>query len=452
MLKSDQPKISRSKRAKGLGRWNEGEDKMLKKWNKIFKDQFKNFPDVWMLTVSKECPHSNEWENSLEERLSMACKCKDCGHVWVTDTGVVCFFYSFVNSAGSGNEENVIVWVKPELCPNKASCGSLKIPLIDVYQDEVEAVVSYLRMQIGWLFYGCQYTENDEISIENRRKLRGERSKKGGQNKALGNKESGILETAAVEENVASWDQSPPVKLDVHVKPRNLKPNKLPAKQPIEIKRSTKLKNRWDKTPEKIKAEWELSFHSKFDRFTNKNPSDKWIMSLEKVTKNHPLRREKRWEHFLGEKVEAGFMCPKCRYVWESKRGWVSFWIWQNPRNSEGIRIGEVAVHVLGQKCLNCPGTTNDKEYHTGDLQPEEIDVVLDFLYMEIDHFFYNNYSYTGQDEVAIEERRMKTPVNYFGRAEHKKELCQPCQQKVCKKKVYAAYPGPVGSTPGHVF
>lgn len=49
----------------------------------------------------------------------------------------------------------------------------------------------------------------------------------------------------------------------------------------------------------------------------------------------------------------------KCRYVWESKRGWVSFWIWQNPRNSEGIRIGEVAVHVLGQKCLNCPGTTN---------------------------------------------------------------------------------------------
>lgn len=96
MLKSDQPKISRSKRAKGLGRWNEGEDKysnntksynnfvyktvsvkrMLKKWNKIFKDQFKNFPDVWMLTVSKECPHSNEWENSLEERLSMACKCK----------------------------------------------------------------------------------------------------------------------------------------------------------------------------------------------------------------------------------------------------------------------------------------------------------------------------------------------------------------------------------------
>ncbi|KAI9552333.1 hypothetical protein GHT06_022698 [Daphnia sinensis] len=449
MSKSD-PKIGRSRRAKGLGRWNEIEKKMLNKWHKMFKDQFKNFQDKWMLTLTEECPCSNEWENSLEERLSMACKCTDCGHVWVTDTGVVCFYYSFVNSVGSGNEGKVIAWVKPELCPNKESCGSLKLALMDVYQDEVEAVVSYLRMQIGWLFYECQYTENDEISIENRRKLRGERLKKGGKNKAQGNKDSVILETATVEGNVASRNQSPPVKPDVHVKPRNLKPKKLPANQPIEIKRFTKLKSRWDKTPEKIKNEWELSFHSKFDRFTDKYPSDKWIMSLEKVTKNHPLRREKKWEHFLGEKVEAGFMCPKCGYVWESKRGWVSFWIWQNPRNSEGIRIGEVAIHVLGQKCLNCPGTTNGKEYHTGDLQPDEIDVVLDFLYMEIDHWFYGNNSYTYQDELTIEERRMKAPVTYVGRAGHRKELCQPCQQKVCTKRIRAAYPDLFEPTPGH--
>jgi ribosome maturation factor RimP len=33
-------------------------------------------------------------------------------------------------------------------------------------------------------------------------------------------------------------------------------------------------------------------------------------MSLEKVTKDHPLRREQKWERFLGEKVEAGFKCP----------------------------------------------------------------------------------------------------------------------------------------------
>lgn len=136
----------------------------------------------------------------------------------------------------------------------------------------------------------------------------------------------------------------------------------------------------------RIKSEWELSFRSKFDRFTEKYPSHKWIMSLEKVTKKHPLRREKRWEHFLGEKVEAGFKCSvikrpqlllfyfvclfllsltyflfsqQCGDVWESKRAWISFWIWQNPPNSEGKRIGEVAVHVLGQKCIKCPGNAN---------------------------------------------------------------------------------------------
>ncbi|XP_057378948.1 uncharacterized protein LOC130700964 [Daphnia carinata] len=452
MSKSDQPKIGRTGRAKGLRRWDKIENRMLNRWHKMFKDQFKHFPDEWMLTVTEECPQSNEWGNSLQERLSMACKCKDCGHIWVTDTGVVYFYYSLVNYVDSENEGKVIVWVKQELCPNKESCGSIKMPLIDVYQDEVEAVVSYLKMQIGWLFYECQYTENDETSIENRRKFRGGRLKKGEKSKALRNNVSVIPETVTLEGNVASCGHSPPVKPDIHLKPRNLKPNQLPEKQPIETNRYTKLKTRWDKTPKQIQTEWELSFHGKFDRFTNKNPSDKWIMSLEKVTKDHPLRREKKWEHFLGEKVEAGFRCPKCGYVWESKRGWVSFWIWQNPPNSEGIRIGEVAVHVLGQKCLKCPGTTNGKEYYTGDLQPEEIDVVLDYLYMEIDYYYYNNCSYTHQDEEVIENRRMKAPVNYFGRAEHKKTLCQPCQQKVCKKKVYGAYPGPVVPPPGHVL
>jgi hypothetical protein len=59
----------------------------------------------------------------------------------------------------------------------------------------------------------------------------------------------------------------------------------------------------------RIKQEWELSFQNKFEYFTQKNPTHKWIMSLEKVTKDHPLRREQKWERFLGEKVEAGFKC-----------------------------------------------------------------------------------------------------------------------------------------------
>lgn len=89
------------------------------------------------------------------------------------------------------------------------------------------------------------------------------------------------------------------------------------------------------------------------------------------------------------------------------------------------------------------------KDYDTGDLQPEEIDVVLDFLYMEIDYNYYNNLTYTHQDEEAIEKKRPKAPVTYFGRAEHKKELCQPCQHKVCRKKVRIVYSGSAVASAG---
>jgi hypothetical protein len=49
---------------------------MRKKWTNVFKERFKNFQGSWTLTTSNECPSTNEWENLLEEKLSMACKCK----------------------------------------------------------------------------------------------------------------------------------------------------------------------------------------------------------------------------------------------------------------------------------------------------------------------------------------------------------------------------------------
>lgn len=77
-------------------------------------------------------------------------------------------------------------------------------------------------------------------------------------------------------------------------------------------------------------------------------------------------------------------------------------------------------------------------------MQPEEIDAVLNFLLMEIDFHYYGNSNYTHLDEEEIEKKRNKTPTPYFGSGIHRKELCQPCQQKVCKKKVTAVYPNPV--------
>ena len=62
-------------------------------------------------------------------------------------------------------------------------------------------------------------------------------------------------------------------------------------------------------TPYRICSVWELSFRSYFDKFTEKRPTDRWIMTLEKVVKNHPLVREEKWTRFLGEKTIAGFKC-----------------------------------------------------------------------------------------------------------------------------------------------
>ena len=96
-------------------------------------------------------------------------------------------------------------------------------------------------------------------------------------------------------------------------------------------------------------------------------------MTMEKVIKNHPLIREQKWTRFLGEKTIAGFKCEVefcinivflnkkysfrflqkcCGYVWESRRGWITFWVYQSDKlDSSGLRQGEVVVHVLGQKC-----------------------------------------------------------------------------------------------------
>ena len=151
--------------------------------------------------------------------------------------------------------------------------------------------------------------------------------------------------------------------------------------------------------------------------------------------------------------------------MWESRRAWITFWVWQNPPDSKGERLGEVVVHVLGQKCISCPNP-NVSHHHLlsvawrttfifyyyyfqsnpfiiGDLQGDEIDAVLSFLYMDIDYFFYYNENYTDLDEKSIEERQKKNkpPVYYYSRGVHRKESCQACREKVCTKKITAVYP-----------
>lgn len=115
--------------------------------------------------------------------------------------------------------------------------------MIDVYQDEVEAVLSYLMMEIGWYFYQINYSKDEENQIESQRKLR-ERKTKEKKNPQV---KKG---SAKLNGDVASMDQIPPLKESVSGGLQIPKPNESKASPPVDMKRITKLKTRWDKSPE----------------------------------------------------------------------------------------------------------------------------------------------------------------------------------------------------------
>lgn len=108
---------------------------------------------------------------------------------------------------------------------------------MDVYQDEVDAVLSYLMMEIGLHCYQREYTKHDEDAIENRRILRGKKMKKA-------NKTAPKTGARKIEPSL----EIKPVTATVPGDLGNPKPVK--TQQPVDPKRSTKLRNRWDRTPE----------------------------------------------------------------------------------------------------------------------------------------------------------------------------------------------------------
>lgn len=77
-----------------------------------------------------------------------------------------------------------------------------------------------------------------------------------------------------------------------------------------------------------------------------------------------------------------------------------------------------------------------------GDLQGDEIDAMMEYLFMEVDYYFYGNDTYTDQDEKRIEKKRnnQSGPMSNSSRP-HVSQNCQACKLKVCKKKISAVYP-----------
>jgi len=51
----------------------------------------------------------------------------------VTDNGIVCFYYSFKQSNTGEIVGKTLVWVKPQLCPNRGKCGSSNVMSAIIY-------------------------------------------------------------------------------------------------------------------------------------------------------------------------------------------------------------------------------------------------------------------------------------------------------------------------------
>ena len=76
-----------------------------------------------------------------------------------------------------------------------------------------------------------------------------------------------------------------------------------------------------------------------------------------------------------------------------------------------------------------------------GDLQGDEIDAVMGFLFMEVDYYFYDNDTYTDLDEKEIEKKRDWKSFRPNNNRPHKSQNCQACKLKVCRRKIQATYP-----------
>jgi len=100
-------------------------------------------------------------------------------------------------------------------------------------------------MEIGWYFYQINYTQDEENKIESQRKLRERKvkEKKNQQSKKGSSKSNG---------GMTSLDQTPTFRGSVNGGLHIPKPTISQARPPVDVKRITKLKTRWDKSSEQL--------------------------------------------------------------------------------------------------------------------------------------------------------------------------------------------------------
>ena len=123
---------------------------------------------------------------------------------------------------------------------------------MDVYLDEVDAVLSYLMMEIGWNCYRRHYPKKNEDEIESRRILRGKKSKKTKKNVRVAATSDHFPENAPIETtSIASLPHIPPLALNscASVVKKRVPDKRKPRTTQAAKSTSTtnNIKSRWDK-------------------------------------------------------------------------------------------------------------------------------------------------------------------------------------------------------------
>lgn len=119
-----------------------------------------------------------------------------------------------------------------------------------MYPDEVEAVLSYFMMEIGWFCYQINYTKDEEDQINSRRRLRERKIKEKKNQQVAKAKGPSKLGISKLNGNIVSLDQSSPPKASVSCGLQTPKPSVSQTGPSVDMKRISKLKTRWDKSPE----------------------------------------------------------------------------------------------------------------------------------------------------------------------------------------------------------
>ncbi|XP_064642309.1 uncharacterized protein LOC135496755 [Lineus longissimus] len=123
-----------------------------------------------------------------------------------------------------------------------------------------------------------------------------------------------------------------------------------------------------------------------------------------------------KWRTFQ-DSAKVRFVCSECAKGWTSMKGRVVFWYYLDLTTGQG----NVMFKLYGQQCKTC----KSGKYEHAMWYPEEVVKVIQNIYSRVGQVYY-----AFEKPALRKERRNGKPATM-----HDKELCQACEQGVCREK-----------------